>query len=417
MRGFNIGLFGFGTVGQGVYDILKDLNYSKLGTIQKICVKDPVKSRKISKENFVYNKEEILLDEKIDVIIETIDDPEEAFKIVKTALDHKKHVITANKKMLAYHLKELTNIAKTQGVAFLYEASSCGSIPIIRLLDNFYTIDELLYVGGIFNGTTNYILHKIDEENLIFQTALKQAQEKGFAESDPTNDIEGLDSLYKLIIITYHAYGIMLDVKKVPLLGISTLNDIDIKFAKKHHLKIRLVAYSGIKNNQYVAFVLPIFVNKNSPLYHTEYEYNAVVLESRYSSQQFLKGKGAGSYPTASSIIADLQSIANNYKYRNHKESTVNIGTIDFDKDIKFVVYLRKNVLSDNILINWEKRYVLDNQEFGIANVNLKELKKITEEIRKSNGFIALWNDPWNRKNTHLENHIEQVKEVNQIEI
>jgi homoserine dehydrogenase len=226
----NIGLFGFGCVGQGLYHVL---NNSKgfTANITKIAVKNRDKKRTLPQELFTYDKFEILNNPSINLIVELIDDAEEAYQIVKHALQNGKHVVTANKKMVATHLKELVKLQEENNVSLLYEASSCGSIPIIRTLEEYFDNEQLTKVSGIFNGTTNYILTKTILEKLSYPDALKQAQEKGFAESDPTNDVEGFDAKFKAIIIALHSFGVFCLPENVLNIGITTLHEHDINYA------------------------------------------------------------------------------------------------------------------------------------------------------------------------------------------
>src|SRR5512142_1187630 len=215
-----IGLFGYGCVGQGLHDVLNSSKGFK-ADIVKICVKDRTKKRRIPMENFTFDKDEILNDPSINLIVELIDDANEAFNIVSTAMKLGKNVVTANKLMVARHFRELVDMQAKYRVSLLYEASAGASIPIIRNLEEYYD-NELLYsLRGILNGTTNYVLTKMHCTPMSFAEALKEAQQKGFAESDPTLDIDGWDAKYKLCIITGHAYGLFLNPDEVFHYGIS----------------------------------------------------------------------------------------------------------------------------------------------------------------------------------------------------
>ena len=202
----NIGLFGFGCVGNGLYDVLNKSNLLD-ASIAKIVVKNEGKKRSISKEHFSYDKNDILSDTTINVVVELIDDSKAAFDIVSEALSRKKHVVTANKKMLAENLDALLSLAKENNVSLLYEASVGGSIPIIRNLEEYYNNDSLSGVLGIVNGTTNYILTQTNYGK-DYETALAEATELGFAESDPTLDVDAYDSKFKLLLLIKHAFGL-----------------------------------------------------------------------------------------------------------------------------------------------------------------------------------------------------------------
>ncbi|MBE7179214.1 MAG: homoserine dehydrogenase, partial [Mucilaginibacter polytrichastri] len=198
-----IGLFGFGVVGQGLVDIIRSKNF-KL-EIRKIAIKHPEKKRSLPAELFTTDRHEILNDPEINTIVELINDADAAYDLVKEALQKGKNVVSANKKMIAQHLEELVELQHQFGASLLYEGAVCGSIPIIRNLEEYYD-NELLYeVSGIFNGSSNYILSKVFNENLPYADALKQAQDLGFAETDPTMDVGGYDPKFKLAIATAHA--------------------------------------------------------------------------------------------------------------------------------------------------------------------------------------------------------------------
>src|SRR5687767_6085216 len=238
-----IGLFGFGCVGSGLYEVL---NRSKLlnATIKTIVVKNREKSRALPADHFQYDKELILNDPEINLVVELIDDAEAAYEIVTRAIRSGKHVVSANKKMIAHHLDELIALKNQYGVSFLYEASVCGSIPVIRNLEEYYNNDTLKSVQGICNGTTNYILTRLDKEGKSFNEILKDAQHLGFAETDPTLDIDGFDSKFKLQILIAHAFGLITLPDHILNIGIRNIKEQDIRFAKEKGLKLKLIAAS-----------------------------------------------------------------------------------------------------------------------------------------------------------------------------
>jgi homoserine dehydrogenase len=198
----SIGLFGFGVVGQGLYDIIitKNLNIE----IVKFAIKDPHKKRTLPAELFTTDRDELLNNPEINTIVELINDTEAAFEIVSRALSSGKNVVSASKKMIALHLEELIELQHKHGTSLLYEGAVCGSIPIIRNLEEYYDNELLHSISGIFNGSSNYILSKGFIEGLDYDSALKQAQDLGFAETDPTSDVGGFDAKYKLVIAAAH---------------------------------------------------------------------------------------------------------------------------------------------------------------------------------------------------------------------
>ncbi|MBQ5828582.1 MAG: homoserine dehydrogenase, partial [Alistipes sp.] len=241
MKKLNIGLFGFGNVGHGLYDVLKRINSTNV-SIKRICVRHTDKERGVKAE-FTTDPEEIFADEDINLIVEVIDDADAAYDIVKRALKSRIPVVSGNKKMLGHHLPELIDLQEQYNTALLYDASACGSIPVIRNLEEYYDNDLLCSVKGILNGSSNFILSKIFNENMGYKEALKLAQDLGFAESNPTLDIDGWDSLFKLIIVTVHAFGVYVAPDEIFTYGISTMNDADIRFAKEKDRRIKLVAH------------------------------------------------------------------------------------------------------------------------------------------------------------------------------
>jgi homoserine dehydrogenase len=314
-----IGLFGFGCVGQGLYRVLHGSTGIK-ARIKTICVKHKGKQRSIAENHFTYNAADILNDPEINLVVELINDSKEAFEIVSAALRNGKNVVSANKKMIAEYYSQLVKIQHETGSTLLYEASACGSIPIIRTLEEYYDNETLYSVSGIFNGTTNYILTKTLQENLSYAQALKQAQDLGFAELDPKLDVEGYDAKYKLIIIAGHSYGVFPKPNEVLNLGIQHLGNTDLEFARQQNKRIKLVASAYRLQNQEVAMhVVPQMVDKDHLLYEVNNEYNAVIVEASFSDKQLFIGKGAGGNPTGSAVLSDISACSYEYKYEYKK--------------------------------------------------------------------------------------------------
>lgn len=314
-----IGLFGFGVVGEGLYKILQrtpSLNAS----IKKVCIKNPNKKREAPDELFTADKEEILNDPDINVIVEVINESEPGYEIVSRALAGGKAVVSASKKMIAEHLPQLLQLQQQTGLPFLYEASSCASIPIIRNLEEYYDNDLLHSLRAIVNGSTNYILTKMFEEKLSFKKALLQAQQLGFAEADPTLDVDGWDAVNKWMLLLCHAYGIVSLPGQVLFTGIQNIHEGDAVYGSEKAYEVRLVAQAKkLNNGKVAAFVLPQFVQKDDHLAFVKNEYNGAVIESSFSDKQFFYGKGAGSFPTASAVLSDLSALRYEYRYEYKK--------------------------------------------------------------------------------------------------
>lgn len=314
-----IGLFGFGVVGEGLYKVLQQTP-SLRASIKKVCIKNPGKQRNAPASLFTTEKETLLFDEDINVIVEVIDDADAAFEIVSIALRNGKAVVSASKKMIAEHLPEILGLQQETGLPFLCEAAACASIPVIRNLEEYYDNDLLHSIKAIVNGSTNFILTKMFEEKLSFQSALLLAQQLGFAESNPKLDVEGYDALNKWTILLNHAYGIVEHPDNILFSGIQNIQLSDAVVAKEKNLDIKLIAQAKkLSNGQVAAFVLPQFVKHDEPLSFVKNEYNGVVIESGFADKQFFYGKGAGSFPTASAVLSDLSALRYNYRYEYKK--------------------------------------------------------------------------------------------------
>ena len=288
--------------------------------IKRIVIKHPDKKRNAPTEIFTQLADEVLNDNSINVIVELIDDADAAYYIVTNALKKGKAVVSANKKLIAEHLEELLALQQQYHVPFLYEASTCGSIPVLRNLEEYYDNDLLHSVSGIVNGSTNFILSKMFTEGLEFVEALLQAQQLGFAESNPSLDVLGIDAVNKLTILLLHAYGIVTKPNQLLYNGIQHIQLQDAKIAAEKNLKIKLVAKAvKLSNGKIAAYLLPQFVSANTQLYNVENEYNGVVIESGFADQQFFYGKGAGSFPTASAVLSDISALRYDYKYEYKK--------------------------------------------------------------------------------------------------
>lgn len=314
-----IGLFGFGVVGEGLYKALQQTPSLK-ATIKKVCIKNYGKKRNAPASLFTTDKDELLNDHDINVIVEVIDDADAAFEIVTYALKNGKDVVSASKKMIAEHLPALLELQQQTGRSFLYEAAACASIPVIRNLEEYYDNDLLHSIKAIVNGSTNFILTKIFEEGLDFKQALLQAQAAGFAESNPKLDVEGFDAVNKWTILLTHAYGIVEAPQNILFNGIQNIHAADAVVANARKQTIKLVAQAQkLKNGKVAAFVLPQFVSNDDHLAFVKNEYNGVVIESGFADKQFFYGKGAGSFPTASAVLSDISALRYQYKYEYKK--------------------------------------------------------------------------------------------------
>ena len=386
----NIGLFGFGTVGRGLYDVLKRIG-SKNVEIKRVCVRDLTKDRGVDVE-FTDKADDIFNDPNINFIVELIDDADAAYDIVKRALKMELPVVSGNKKMLAHHIEELIELQARYNVALLYDASACGSIPVIRNLEEYYDNDLLTSVKGILNGSSNFILSKIFNEKMSYTDALKLAQDLGFAESNPTLDIDGWDSLFKLIIITIHAFGLYVPPQDIFTFGISNMNDDDIRFANEKERRFKLVAHVEKVGSNLIMSVMPQLISRNKYIYSVEDEFNGVVIKGLFYDKQFMFGRGAGAYPTGSAVLSDITACLYDYKYEYKKRNDSQLPR--YTTDHSFRVYYRYLDYADLDLIKFEsvsENYISDNFKYVVGTVSLRELHKIQDELRRRNVFIAAY--------------------------
>jgi homoserine dehydrogenase len=384
-----IGIFGFGVVGQGLHDIIRgqDLNLE----IIKIAIKNPDKKRSLDAKLFTTDHDEILNNEEINTIVELIDDADAAFEITKKALINGKHVVSANKKMIANHLEELVELQAKYGTSLLYEGAVCGSIPIIRNLEEYYDNELLHGISGIFNGSSNYILSKIFNENMPYEDALKQAQDLGFAETDPIMDVGGFDPKFKLAIATAHAYGLFINPDKILNVGIQNLSEHDIQYAREKNFKIKLVPTARkISTKQVVTYVLPKFVKSDDFLFNVENEYNGVTVQAAFADKQFFFGKGAGGHPTGAAVLSDIAALRYGYRYEYKKYHQQN-GLIHTD-NVNIEVYLRythEYTLEKLKIENIVERFSRNDYKYVIGSVSLKSLLANKDLLVQKDIFIA----------------------------
>ena len=308
----NIAVLGYGTVGSGVVEVIntnQDSINRRAG--DEIRIKyvldlrdfpgDPVQ------EVLVHDYETIVNDPEVDIVVEVMGGLEPAHTFVKRALEAGKSVATSNKVLVAKFGPELMNIARNKNINFLFEASCGGGIPIIRALNQSLTADQIDEVTGILNGTTNYMLTKMDMEGSRFESVLKEAQEKGYAEADPTADVEGYDACRKIAILSSLAYGKFLNYEKIHTEGITRITPEDMEYARTMGMSIKLLATSRkLSEDSYYAVVAPFLVGKNNPLYSVNDVYNGIFVHGNVLGDAMFYGSGAGKLPTASAVVADV---------------------------------------------------------------------------------------------------------------
>lgn len=308
----NIAVLGYGTVGSGVVEVI-NTNHESINKRagQEINIKyvldlrdfpgDPVQ------EVLVHDYEIIANDPEVDIVVEVMGGIEPAYTFVKRALESGKSVCTSNKALVAKHGPELMEIAKEKNINFLFEASCGGGIPIIRALNGSLTADEVDEITGILNGTTNYMMYKMATEGSDFDVVLKEAQQKGYAEADPTADVEGYDACRKIAILSSLAYGKFLNYEDVYTEGITKITPEDMLYAEELGMTIKLLGTSRkLGEDTFTALVAPFLVGQKSPLYSVNDVFNAVFVHGNMLGDAMFYGSGAGKLPTASAVVADV---------------------------------------------------------------------------------------------------------------
>ncbi len=327
MESVKLGILGMGTVASGLINIIGLNNHKITETlnkniaVSKVLVKDINKARNINLPQKVYTADayEVINDKDVQILVELIGGINPAYEYIKAALNNKKHVVTANKALIATHGEELEEIAAENGVKLMYEASVAGGIPIIKAISENLAANEFEKIIGIINGTTNYILTQMTENGLEYEQAVKQAQQLGFAEVDPSSDVEGDDAAYKISILSTIAFGQRINIKDIPKEGITKISKEDINYAKELGYSIKLLA-SAVKNNDEIELrVHPAFVPKEHPLSNVKNEFNAIFLKGNAVGELMFYGKGAGSLPTGSAVLGDIMSIVNSSYADNNK--------------------------------------------------------------------------------------------------
>lgn len=392
MSNIKIGMFGFGTVGQGVYQVIQNSRNAH-AEIKRICVRNPQKARdiEVDPELLTTEADDIFNDEEINLIVEVVDNADVSYRVVTTALQKGIPVVSGNKTMIAQHLPELVELQRASSTALLYDASACGSIPVIRNLEEYYDNDLLLEVKGILNGSSNFILSRVFDHGQKYDEALALAQQLGFAESDPTFDIGGYDAMFKLIIITIHALGVYVKPENIFTFGIQNLAESDIQYAREKRVKIKLVAQVvKVSADTFTMFVMPEFVSPGKYIYSVDNEYNGVVIRGECYDRQFMFGKGAGRLPTASSILSDIMALRHNYRYEYKKMEYADRP--QYTTDVMLRVYIRYDSTDVTILLPFERireRYTSDSYKYIVGDIKLSELMSRREYLAAPDVFVV----------------------------
>ena len=359
----NVGLIGAGTVGGGTYKILKE-NFLEIfrKTGKEIIVfalaeKDLKRAKEVVDEKTIIYEDafDLVKDKNIHVVVELIGGTGIAKDLVEEAIKNNKHIVTANKALVAMHGEELVSLANKHNVNLSYEAAVAGGIPIIKSTREGLAANKIEWIVGILNGTTNYILTEMKENNLAFDVALKQAQELGFAEADPTFDIEGVDAAHKITILASIAFGIPINFKATYVEGISNLEQKDIMYAEDLGYKIKLLGITKCFNEIVEQRVHPTLIPKNQLVANVDGAMNAVLVQGNKVGPTLYYGAGAGSEPTASAVVADIIDLARNIESNNANS----IPILGFIKD---EIKAKKILLIEDITSEFYIRLSMKNE-------------------------------------------------------
>ncbi len=432
MKSLNIAILGCGKVGGGVAQILTEMKEElsfrsscnlELKKIIELYPENAVKKfnlplklfcgggKNLTRDETGKYIREVLESDEIDLVVETIGGSDDfiyntAVEICKSG----KHIVTANKALLAERGSGIFNAARENNVIVGYEASVCAAIPIIKTIKESFTGDSIVSISGIMNGTSNYIMSRMQNENLEFEEALKLAQKEGYAEADPTLDINGYDAGHKLVILTKLAFGIDISMKELSVTGIDNINKDDIGFASEIESKIKLICYAKRVDGKIYATVCPMMVKNSNFLSEVNGATNAVRVVNKYSGRHILLGSGAGSLETASSVVADIVFIARyaqNMKY-DFKKSNFNFlssehfvfpyiiifNTVDIPGITGLVT---TSIGNQNINIDTvgHNRHIKDKAVFSVATTpcTLQQIQNAIKEIKRNKPEVLL-NEP-----------------------
>ena len=408
VKKIGIGIVGLGTVGSGLIEIIQKNNniyknkYKTDFSINGISAKNRNKKRNVSIKGYKWFDDPVKMTElpNIDIIVELIGGSDGlALKLAKESLKRRKYFVTANKALIAKHGIKIFELSQKYNTKFSFEAAVGGGIPIIRLINNSIIVGKIKNIYGILNGTCNYILTKMRENNLQFNKALKEAQNLGFAEANPKDDINGTDTAYKLAILSNLAFGINTKVSDIYTEGISKIEEIDIKMAQKLGYKIILLGISNLKNNKVMQRVHPSLVSNNSMISKVDNELNTIIIDDEVADKIMVVGKGAGKRPTAASIMADILNIHDENKKKffvtkNKKVSSLSSKDIS-KREGRFYIRMgvddKPGVLAD-ITLFFKKQKISIKSMFQLDNKikNIVPLVFVTHKITEHKISLVL---------------------------
>lgn len=427
----HVGLLGFGTVGQAVYELLQtngDLLNQKMRTnisIKKICVRDLKKDRgNADKKLFTTHFEDVISDPDVSIVVELMGDCPEALAAIKLALSRGNSVVTANKAVMARHALELFDLARANNCEILFEGAVAGAVPIMRTLREGLAANRIRSLRGIINGTSNYILSKMTHEKAEFDVVLKQAQALGYAEADPSADVDGHDAAYKLCLLAMLCHGRVVKVEDIFCKGIHFIKPLDIEMAGQFGYHIKLLGITKIQGDEFEARVHPTMISKDNPLAHVNGPFNAIQYHTDYAGEGMLYGRGAGGKPTASAVVADIVELNRSIQSKNEINLEPTGFLPDFLKvakpkdilDLRTRYYIRFSVL--------DKPNVLSHitTVLGQQNISIQHLYQHGEQEDKAIPVIVFTHVACERdvraaiKVIDAQDYVTQVTKIIRIE-
>lgn len=415
MKKIKIALLGLGNVGRGVWMILnsnKEEVMKRCGyevEVAKVLVRNKNKPRPVQLPDEIVTTDfnEILNDDSIKIVVEVMGGMEPAREYMLKCMEKKKHIVTANKMLLATGGDELFQKADEMGIMFQYEASVAGGIPIIKGIDESLTANKIETLYGIVNGTTNYILSKMELEGAAFDEVLKEAQEKGYAEADPTSDIESYDAQYKLAILASLAFGTKIDVANVYREGITKITDVDMKYANEFKMAIKLLAIAKEVDGKVELRVHPTMIPKKHPLANVYDSYNAVFIKGNAVGDLMFYGRGAGDLPTGSAVVSDIISIVRSDVNTENENPVVKNNLwkreIKAMNEVESKYYIRATVL--------DKPGVL-SEITTILGKNNVSLRSVIQKGDEEDGLVTIVLITHKTVEGQLNAAIEEIKEL-----
>lgn len=394
----NIAMLGYGVVGSGVAELISRNRYKFKDeldeelVISKILVRNVDKHLNNKNRGLLTENIEDIFNENVDIIVEAMGGLNPSYEYIKRALNMKKHVVTANKDLMAERGYELLQLAKKNGVTIHFEASVGGGIPILKSMNECLVGNEIKSIKSILNGTTNFILSKMSHNGMSYEEALKLAQELGFAEANPESDVKGYDAARKLSILSTIAYNRRVDWKNINIEGITQIDSDDFRYAKMQKCSIKLLGISKISEDDIYAAVMPVMVKQDSMLGKIENEYNAILVEGDAVGDVMFSGKGAGMFPTASAVFADIADIVENKREKaitfSSEKASINKS---WDLNSKWLLRIKTQnrvEVIESISSSFKSCYILSNSVSGnkeevVAFVNADNEDLIDDYIEK----------------------------------